>query len=652
MSSYRKFEPNYDKVEGQRLFEQEKFPELFEALRKVNAQRYRRELASLFTLRDPTPVYRRFLEILGAIAPLHVVTTNVDEMLERHLPSVATIQRSDLERTLDLLPAKQPFVAKLHGSVSSIESVVFASADYQALVDSGTQVETLRALFAQATVLFIGYSLRDEYILDLFAANCGARPLFGDGPHFLITTGDTRALPDSIRAIRYSAEDYADHRSAITVLDVVRVTVETGPGWFMPETRVPQMNEPFGSAYFLTDVTPPGTWTSSQSLVLAPGGGRPDAPNAIVGQGFDNSELPQRISPAMHDMIVGLTSFDYVHIPLSYAGRLHDLLGSATFWQLVGSGVFRFIYFQQEPTIILRSAEAVNHGDIGLLHLSNNDGQPYTPDEQIKRQIKPAPGREAEAERLFDTLARHVLTFEHPRFNIPNLTRGALLHPSVQRLLGLSDAVVPTSIPRWLAFPVIRLAHTIMTGCACENFRLPATKIGFGSEVLVGAAFAVSACRDWADNVTSYVVSGRFNSDLGAYVNSNPSVWGAVLAFRETQAGINLRREVLQELATNSGAEFIASVNAGLRNIVPSDIMERARDQVTELMLRRNQQSTVVPAVWANVRNSDSITRLWRARSKRELDAYCRKMGIRPKDPCPCGSGEKLRDCCGRALSR
>jgi hypothetical protein len=189
-----------------------------------------------------------------------------------------------------------------------------------------------------------------------------------------------------------------------------------------------------------------------------------------------------------------------------------------------------------------------------------------------------------------------------------------------------------------------------MAGCACDNFSLAATKIGFGSEILVGAAFAVSAARDWADSVSSYVLTGRFNSDLGPYVESTPSVWATILAFRDTQAGTSLRREILQEVATNAGAEFVASVNAGLRRIVPSAVMDNAHDQLTELLFRSNRTSSVVPAVWTNIRNSDAIARLWRARSRKELEAHCRVLGISPKDVCPCGSGEKLRDCCAEAL--
>jgi hypothetical protein len=648
-SSYQKFESKYKRVEGQRLFQESRFPDLFELFRQTNAQRYNLELVSLFIPRALTPVYGRFLDIVKALIPIQIVTTNVDEMLEHNLPTAVAVQSSDLERCPDLLHTGTSFVAKLHGSVSSVETTVFTTTDYQRLLDHPTYLRSLEVLFAQSTVVFIGYSLRDKYVLDLFAANRAARPLFGDGPHFLVCSNDSPPLPESIRIIRYLPEPYADHRSSITVVDIVRVTQETGPGWFTPANDAQRGETVFESSYLLSDVTPPGTWTSSQSLVL----GRSTEPttfNAIVGQGFDSSELPQQISTAMHDIIVGLVSFDHVHVPLSYAGRLHELLGSVAFWELVRAGVFRFIYFEQEPAIIFRSVDAVDGGDIGLLHASDTEGKPFTIEEQIRKQIHPAPGRETETDQLYDTLTKNLSVFDHSRFNIPSLTRGTLLHPSIQHLLGMSDAIFPNSLPRWLTFPVIRLAYTIMAGCACDNFSLAATKIGFGSEILVGAAFAASAARDWADSVSSYVLTSRFNSDLGAYVAATPSIWATVLAFRDTPSGASLRREILHEVATNAGGEFVASVNAGLTHIVPSEVMDNARDQLTELMLRRSQESAVVPAVWTNVRNSDATIRLWRARSRRELEAHCRVWGFRPSDLCPCRSGEKLRDCCAEAL--
>jgi NAD-dependent SIR2 family protein deacetylase len=126
---YRRFEHQYDRIEGERLLREEKFPELFETCRDVNRQRYNQQLAAVFSTRALTPVYVHLLRILSRITPLQIVTTNIDETLERNLPASATVQKSDLERCLDILTAGQSFVAKLHGSISSVETVVFTKAD-------------------------------------------------------------------------------------------------------------------------------------------------------------------------------------------------------------------------------------------------------------------------------------------------------------------------------------------------------------------------------------------------------------------------------------------------------------------------------------------------------------------------------------------
>jgi NAD-dependent SIR2 family protein deacetylase len=647
---YRRFYRQYDNAGGRTLIQEGRFPELFEVFRQIDQQRYNRELVCLFALREPTPVYGHLLNILKAIDPIQIVTTNVDETLERNLPAATAIQKTDLERSLDLIMTGASFVAKLHGSTSSVGSMVFSTTDYRKLTEDASHLETLQNLFVRAVVVFVGYSLRDKYVLDLFEKNCGARRLFGDGPHFLVLSSDFPRLPDSIRTIRYLNEPHADHRSAMIVLDIIRVVRDIkdgGHSWFAPDNESRPADKKLVSAYYISDIIPTGTWTSSQSLILE----RADLkPNVIIGQGFDDSELPEKTSPAMYDLAVGLISFDYLYFPLSCTGRLHDLLGSAIFWELVKVGIFRFIHFEREPIMMFRSADHVSGGSTGLMHISAPEGKPFTIEAQIRSQFKAAPGRESEVEGLFEVIQASTTAFDHTRFNVPSLTRGVLLHPSVQRLLGISDAVIPTNLPRWVTFPVLRLAHTIMVGCACESSTIPATKIGFGSEVLVGAAFAASAARDWADSVSSYVLAGRFNADLGAFIQSDPSVLIAILKFRDTQPGVDLRREILKELATNAGSEFIASVNGGLRKIVPTTLIDKARDELSGLLFRESHDNAVVPAVWMNIRNSDSITRLWRARSRREFHAYCRSRGIRERDLCPCDSGEQVRLCCAQAL--
>lgn len=353
---------------------------------------------------------------------------------------------------------------------------------------------------------------------------------------------------------------------------------------------------------------------------------------------------------AMHDLIVGLVSFDEIRMPLACAGRLFQLVGESLFTELMNTEVIRFVYFEREPIVMFAGVDEVRGGDIGEMHSMIDVNTPLTIDDQLRKMFVPLPGKEGALEPFLLTIHAAIHSFDHTIFNIPSLTRGALLHPSVQKLLGLSDAVVPSSFPRWARFPILRLAHTIQAGCACQSLSIPATKIGFGSEILVGAAFAVSAARDWADTVSSYVLTGRFNTDLGQYVEANPGILQTILDFRDTQAGVNLRKEILAELAVNSGADFVASVNAGLKKLMPTSVLDAAHDELSGLLFKQNPESVVVPAVWTNTKNSDAIAKRWRKRCRKELEDYCHKWGFSDGSSCPCGSGEKLRLCCALAL--
>jgi hypothetical protein len=130
-----------------------------------------------------------------------------------------------------------------------VKSTVFSTSDYERLLHDPTYLTTLQVLFAQSTVVFIGYSMRDKYVLDLFVSNCGARPLFGDGPHFLVQSADSPPMPESIKVIRYLPEPYADHRSAITVLDIIRVTKDPSIDGFAPAAEGPP-----GKLHFRADI--------------------------------------------------------------------------------------------------------------------------------------------------------------------------------------------------------------------------------------------------------------------------------------------------------------------------------------------------------------------------------------------------------------
>lgn len=227
-----------------------------------------------------------------------------------------------------------------------------------------------------------------------------------------------------------------------------------------------------------------------------------------------------------------------------------------------------------------------------------------------------------------------------------------MLYPSVQEVLGLSEAFLPTKIPRWNVFPALRLANLLFVAQVCQLLRIPAARIGFGGETLVSAAFSVASTQDWAEEAASYVLGSTFDTDLGEMVFRNPQVLDAILQFRETQEGISLRQQIRESLSVSAGNEFIASVNAGLKRNIPARLLEQAKNRLSGLLIPGTPIPRLTGAVWNNLRNSDTSIRLWRARSLSQLEEHCGRNRIGRYDPCPCRSGEKLRFCCLQRLSR
>ena len=88
----------YVKETASSLLAERAYPDLFEEMRTSDSALYFSCLTDAFAPRQPTPVYERMLRALDRIEPTYVLTTNVDESLERHLSGPEAVQRSDVER--------------------------------------------------------------------------------------------------------------------------------------------------------------------------------------------------------------------------------------------------------------------------------------------------------------------------------------------------------------------------------------------------------------------------------------------------------------------------------------------------------------------------------------------------------------------------
>jgi hypothetical protein len=639
----------FDNQRALKLINKEDFPAVFQMCRDLDAARYYRFITDAFVPKVPTDAYQKFINLLAGITPLFVVTTNVDEALEGHRPMSVTVQRSDLSRCIDLVQKRVPFVAKLHGSISSVKSTVFTTMDYNSLLVDTSYLQPLKYIFASCTVVFLGYSVRDSYVIRLLSEDAADRTLFGPGPHFVVT--NDAVTVNSLHRIRYEIKLHPDHKAALSVLDHIRQSatptdvVHAGT----PEVQTSQPENggvgvvpPGRTAYYISDLIPPGTWQTSQEITAEGGAG---AIEASFGLGFTNDEIPFRVSTALHDMVVGLICFDYVYLPFSALGSAHNLIGSELFWELVRLDVLRFIHSETKIGVLFHKGEAI--GDVGNVIGGTREGpQPAPLSELIRKALSPAPGKEIEAERLFIGLEQRIAVYRRGiEINLPSLVRSALLMPAVSKLLGIGDAILPTQAPRWLRYPYLRLAHMVQTAALCTEYGIQAAKVPFGGVQLTTAAFGVQPTELQSDHLASYISSGAYNSDLGALVHNDMSIIQRIVRFRVSAEGESFRRETGQVLATDSGREFNASVNAGLSRTVPIDVLQRAQDRLLTLMTE-NARITRVPAVWSSAMHSDTSTRYWRAKSQEILLEMCRARGIGKNDPCICGSGEKLRLCC------
>lgn len=531
--------------------------------------------------------------------------------------------------------------------------MVFSTRDYESLQLENGYLEAVQAIFSNTAVLFLGYGLRDEYVFQNLQMCSTTRPLFGVGPHFIVTSEERNELPETVRRIRY-VPDATDHRDALHVLDVIAD--------FAPSQSIQTVNESkeevFSqqSIYYLADLVTPGSWTTSHTLNIESLSGSIQS-QAIIGEGYVNGEIEFYNYSALHDIVVGLLCFDIVCISIDHLARVHDLLGYEAFWIFVESGSLRLVIPPPTPSVIFAD-ERSSVGDLGLMNQGSEislSGEflSLSISERIRKQLLPVKGKENEAEKLFQHLELSVFDVSKAKLSesVADKTRGALMNPSIRRMLGVSQGMPRNVIPRWLSFPALRLAKVISSGVICQHIQASSARMIFGSEKLASVAFSATEAEQWAQDAASYVLTGRFNSDVGEIIRKNPDLLFGIIKFRESSTGTSFRREIAQSLAADNGSQIVTAINSGLNQAIPPAVLQQARDQFSGLFMPQKNSSLSTPVVWGDLRNSDTQISRWRKRSRTLLEEEIKRQRLGSYDECPCGSGEKLRFCCQDALS-
>jgi hypothetical protein len=637
--------PRFPRDIAEQRLEVHDYPGVFQLCKDSDEALFNETLVGQLSRPSPGPIYAQLIDGLRKVTPLQIVTTNVDLCLEQGIGTVDVMERSDLERCGDAIVGRTPFIAKLHGSISAVQSTVFTSSDYAQIKGSTSYIGAVKSIFSLASVLFLSYGVNDEYVLNLLSENDSEHKLFGNGPHFRLT-GSPGPPVSGVFSIGYKTARHGDHRGALTILQLIEQENASLSVEVISPQRTPAATSP-ESGFYISDFKPSGTYPSGQFLEL--NNPQNNRINAMLGLGFAQDELPSTEPVAFHDLAVGLACFDRVFLPLEALTAFHNRASSEVFWALMKSGVIKFVDVVHLPFYLSKPESII--GNIGLARVQDPEHvETRTSMSVVRKMLHPAPGKELEGGAQIESIAPHIIQFaESESLNLAGMVRNGLLMPDVSRLLGYSDFATPHAIPRWLAYPTLRFAHLMQTGLICSQLDIRAARVPFGGVSLLSAAFSIQRSNETAFDYASFVMSGAFGSNLNAYIERNPGTLLDLLKFRETNEAEALRREVADRLATNDGTEFSTAIEGSLRSAIPKALLQAARNKFSALVKTKSPEASA-KAVWADQTAGDASLWRWRARAKELLLDEARLRGARSSSPCICGSGDLLRDCCMRTL--
>ncbi len=636
---FKRTEKNYRSAEHSAACLSKDYPNYFSYCKSLNPQRYRVELVrSLGNVRS-TPVFARMCAQLKDLRSLKVVSTNVDELLESQILFPQVIQRTDIERLIGALHSEENLLCKLHGTVSSVESLVFTKEEYEELCKDSEYIAALTTLLSETSVVFLGYSLQDAYLVRLLQERVETEKLFGNGPHFVVSNSVVPGLPSSIRQMKYNSDPQVGHRGFLTVLDLLRI----------PPAPVVPTKEEVGmkSKFYLPDFFEIGTWQSSQSFAFGTKDGKTQGVGH-VGTGFVDGEISTVRQLGLHNLVVGLVCYDKTVLPLESLGMFHRVVGSTFFWRLIDAQCLEFAWSGNQPAVVFAQHDLTSNGGLVSMQLQDQvlANQPESFDAAVFRQIKIVRAGSMSKDVIVEKLQSISTAISASVFQrAVNDALGALVMPSVRTSLGMSDGITPTRVPKWFVFPVLRVAYLMKDAAIAEEIGAAASQLPFGTFGLANAAFSLKSYPTSAGDVASYIVAGQYEADLGAVFREDANALDAILRFRESQTGVEVREMILRTTAFDGGLELPSAVEGALRSAFPTPLLARSRQGFATLFTASGRA-----ALWSSQANSDSDFKLWRMRSAGILQDIVKQEKIDAFSRCPCGSGDSFKFCCKQLL--
>ncbi len=113
------------------------------------------------------------------------VTTNFDTLIEDN-SSIDTIVTHDSDFNLSKIDNYDSYIVKIHGDISRVDKCIIFSSQYEELYSEEKLASfQLKKIFSSFNVLFLGFSMRDPYVKDLFEHVSGLYDGFGK-KHFAV----------------------------------------------------------------------------------------------------------------------------------------------------------------------------------------------------------------------------------------------------------------------------------------------------------------------------------------------------------------------------------------------------------------------------------------------------------------------------------
>ncbi|KRB57954.1 SIR2 family protein [Flavobacterium sp. Root186] len=135
-----------------------------------------------------------------------IITTNYDKILEEYIPksiSPKIFDNSNAFQSLKSQSNNAEFLYKIHGDYEDPKSIILFESDYKDIYrNENYNTDTLATHFKEKTLLFIGFSLTDPFVNDLFNKIKNIYKGYSINEHFIFTTKNEDFIKYDVTPIR------------------------------------------------------------------------------------------------------------------------------------------------------------------------------------------------------------------------------------------------------------------------------------------------------------------------------------------------------------------------------------------------------------------------------------------------------------------